>query len=638
MKAVFTLGLALCVLGGWPALAQSPDDQYIGIYATIQEADALLAAGRNSEAATRYEQAQSALRRMKTVYPNWNPRVVNFRLNYLASRLAVTGPPPAPQPPDTPPASAPPTPVASPDPALQKEVRELRELVEQLQADKALLQAKLKEAFEIQPAAVDPRELAQANERIVSLEKEKDLLQTTLEQERARLPAANAAERERFRQQLAEANQQLRTQTERVESLTREKRAMQQRLEALAGAPAAAAELEQVRRALAEATQKLSEQTARNEQLAQDRDALQTRLRQWDAEVEAAAALRAENELLKRQLADARAAASREDTEQALKQAQARIVALQSDLEILRLEKTTLENRLSTMATAPPAPPPPSVDAERLRQLERERDELQKQLAAVTRELTGVRDESAGRTREMTDQLTVLRARLEILEATPVPYTAEELALMKPPAPRLAVVDSAPSRPAVPQSPAGSATLIAAAQRQFAIRQYDQAETNLLQVLRADEQNVNVQANLAVIQMQLNKLDEAERQVRQALSHAPNDAFSHFVLGQVKLREEQYGAAVDALSRAAQLNPQEAEIQNFLGIALSHQGLRMPAETALRRAILLEPGYGSAHNNLAVIYLNQNPPMVELARWHYQRALAAGHPRNPELEKALETK
>lgn len=324
MKAVFTLGLALCVLGGWPALAQSPDDQYIGIYATIQEADALLAAGRNSEAATRYEQAQSALRRMKTVYPNWNPRVVNFRLNYLASRLAVTGPPPAPQPPDTPPASAPPTPVASPDPALQKEVRELRELVEQLQADKALLQAKLKEAFEIQPAAVDPRELAQANERIVSLEKEKDLLQTTLEQERARLPAANAAERERFRQQLAEANQQLRTQTERVESLTREKRAMQQRLEALAGAPAAAAELEQVRRALAEATQKLSEQTARNEQLAQDRDALQTRLRQWDAEVEAAAALRAENELLKRQLADARAAASREDTEQALKQAQDR--------------------------------------------------------------------------------------------------------------------------------------------------------------------------------------------------------------------------------------------------------------------------------------------------------------------------
>jgi hypothetical protein len=27
---------------------------------------------------------------------------------------------------------------------------------------------------------------------------------------------------------------------------------------------------------------------------------------------------------------------------------------------------------------------------------------------------------------------------------------------------------------------------------------------------------------------------------------------------------------------------------------------------------------------------------VELARWHYQKALAVGHPRNPELEKMLD--
>jgi len=27
---------------------------------------------------------------------------------------------------------------------------------------------------------------------------------------------------------------------------------------------------------------------------------------------------------------------------------------------------------------------------------------------------------------------------------------------------------------------------------------------------------------------------------------------------------------------------------------------------------------------------------VELARWHYQKALAIGHPRNPDLEKLLD--
>ena len=38
-------------------------------------------------------------------------------------------------------------------------------------------------------------------------------------------------------------------------------------------------------------------------------------------------------------------------------------------------------------------------------------------------------------------------------------------------------------------------------------------------------------------------------------------------------------------------------------------------------------------HNLAVIYLSQQPPLLELARWHYQKALAAGVPKNPEWEK-----
>jgi Tfp pilus assembly protein PilF len=58
----------------------------------------------------------------------------------------------------------------------------------------------------------------------------------------------------------------------------------------------------------------------------------------------------------------------------------------------------------------------------------------------------------------------------------------------------------------------------------------------------------------------------------------------------------------------------------------------------LRKAVQLDPNYGDAHNNLAVIYVSQEPPMAELARWHYQRALEAGQPRNPDLEKMLAAK
>ena len=58
----------------------------------------------------------------------------------------------------------------------------------------------------------------------------------------------------------------------------------------------------------------------------------------------------------------------------------------------------------------------------------------------------------------------------------------------------------------------------------------------------------------------------------------------------------------------------------------------------MRRAIQLSPSYGEAHNNLAVIYATQKPPLLELARWHYQRALSAGSPANPDLEKWLNAK
>ena len=71
---------------------------------------------------------------------------------------------------------------------------------------------------------------------------------------------------------------------------------------------------------------------------------------------------------------------------------------------------------------------------------------------------------------------------------------------------------------------------------------------------------------------------------------------------------------------------------------LSEKGQRGPAEAALRRAIQLQPDHAVAHNNLAVVYATQTPPSLALARWHYQKARAAGHPRNAPLEKMLEQK
>jgi tetratricopeptide (TPR) repeat protein len=309
---------------------------------------------------------------------------------------------------------------------------------------------------------------------------------------------------------------------------------------------------------------------------------------------------------------------------------------------LLRLEKIALENRVKQLSAPPVTAAAPSkaakaADAAHIKELERERDDLKKQLATANKELYSRKGKAAAaRAAEIEQQLAALRARLAVYEARQVPYTAEELALLNPPTAKPAPAERKGGKASVKELPSGTVALVAEAQRHYANKEYDKAEEAYLKVLQQDKNNVPTLANLAAIELDLNHLETAEINIKQAVAQAPDDPYSLFVLGRLKLRQKKYDEAVDAFGLAAKADPQDAQIQNFLGLALSEKGLRGPAETALRKAIQLDPGYANAHNNLAVVYLTQQPPLVELARWHYQKALAGGHPRNPELEKLLD--
>src|ERR1043166_4433461 len=112
--------VALALLASlWCARAEGPDDQYVRIYNIIQQGDTLESAGQADQALARYLEAQGALQRFKKGYPEWNPNVVVFRLNYLNSKvtaLSAKVPPqpqrPAPVPPN-PPAANPANPTAN---------------------------------------------------------------------------------------------------------------------------------------------------------------------------------------------------------------------------------------------------------------------------------------------------------------------------------------------------------------------------------------------------------------------------------------------------------------------------------------------------------------------------------------------
>lgn len=600
------------------SFAAGPDRQYVQIYSIVQDADQLRSNGQSVQAREKYEEAQKQLKKLHDSYPNWNPDMVKYRLGYLAERLGepqAAGATPSgeampalvPIAPRPAPAQSAPKPQserpAPKEPVRQSEaqtaesdqqVQALMLEVQRLQGEKAVLEARLREALTAQPAAVDPRELAKAEERIRALEKEREVLKVALEQEKTRpQPQVEVASLEELRKALAEANEQLRAQTEKAVALGREK------------------------------------------------EILETRLQSMRKADEVVASLREENATLKKQLADATTTARTLQTAAAQSAANDSIAGMQNALRQLQSEKAALERNKAELeqklAATPALPVKPSpAEADRVKQLENDRDELQRKLNETSRQLyeNKTKTESVQR-QQFDDELARLKARMEILEARKVPYTPEELALFKQPTTAPASTKSAPATKPL-REPAGARALIAEAERAFAARRYAEAEQKYKQILQLDQENIFTLANLAASQLEQNRLDEAEANLTKALTRSPDDSHSLMLMGILKFRQENYDDALDMLARAAQLDPANPETQNYLGITLSQKGQRGPAETALRKAVQLAPGYGGAHHNLAVVYATQQPPFVELARWHYQKALAAGHPQNPELEKLLE--
>ena len=500
------------------ALAAGADDQYLDIYNQILQGDSLLQNGQEAGAAARYAQAQAGLLSLQAEHPSWNPPIVKFRLDYLAAKLqtlgkflAATNAPPAEAASITAPASAPSA------VAFEQQLAALQEQIRSLNDANADLGRRLKEALSVQPAAVSSSEMSKAEEKIVALQKEKDLLTVTLEQEKAFRPANPPPSSPR---------------TEK-------------------------ADVARLKKALANS----------------------------------------ENEL-----------------------AQAH-----SEIDALRSER------------AKAAPAPEGADA-----IAQERDRLKLKVAQLSNDLADSEaHQQAAPVAASTQEVEQLRAKLAVLEASRVPYTAEELAVLKEssshptaqlpeaPAPRRHVVHSSKDLPT------GAGALMADAARASMERDYAKAEQKYLAVLEQDENNVYVLTYLANAQYAAGHLAECEKTVQRALALDPDDPATLFLLGILRYREEKLDQAFDALSRSAQYNPTNAGTQNFLGCVLADKGLRPAAETAFRKALQVDPDYADAHYNLALVYAHETPPSPELARWHYKKAVELGHPKSPALEKLL---
>jgi tetratricopeptide (TPR) repeat protein len=605
MKLASVLAIVLLLISSPRLRAQTADDQYVGIYNLIQQGDALNENGQLSAALGKYARAQSDLKDFQAANPDWNVKVVSFRSRYLAAKIALISSeltPPSSGPTNAAPAAAAaagaPVPAVATPPAPPNNedqvIRSLQQQLRQANMDRTVLQAKLQEALSAQPAAVDPGEFSQAQSKILALQKENDLLKVQLENNRTGQAVTNAIVAEDAKQDLAVAKRQ-------VAALT-----------------------------------------AVNTALAAENVKLKVRAKKPAAADADTIALQEENAVLRKQVAALQKSPGGGDADQKLREAQAQIAALESDKQVLGLENTALQMRVAQLQATPSALMPAAsgtvdVSAARIKELEAERDALQVRLDRASSQLED--GKSKGASAQLADanrQLEALQARIDILEAHPNPYAPEELAMLsKSQGTMLVAAVHRTGRRSVKELTPEAIALLAEAKRDVANQDYAGAEQKYLEILKTNEKNPAVLTDLASIEVNLNHADDAEKHIKAALELDPDNAYSLFVMGRLRLMQGKNDEALEALSRAADINPEDAEIQNNLGVALSEKGLRVPAEAALRKAVQIDPGCADAHANLAFVYITQQPPLVELARWHYEKALEAGHAHVAAIEKLI---
>jgi Flp pilus assembly protein TadD len=163
----------------------------------------------------------------------------------------------------------------------------------------------------------------------------------------------------------------------------------------------------------------------------------------------------------------------------------------------------------------------------------------------------------------------------------------------------------------------------------------ESAKSDFQKVLQLAPDNVTTTINLGLVEYRQKDYLEAERLLLHAVRLQPENGLGWLLLGVIEYDQDKLDAALAALAQAVLWEPKNAEVHHYLGVTVGKKGWYSGAEDEMRKAIELQPNYAEAHFNLAVFYLQRNPPAVELARRHYQKARDLGAAPDPDVERSL---
>ncbi len=116
--------------------------------------------------------------------------------------------------------------------------------------------------------------------------------------------------------------------------------------------------------------------------------------------------------------------------------------------------------------------------------------------------------------------------------------------------------------------------------------------------------------------------------LRQAVASPPADEALFTDLGNSYLRQQMLPQAQQALRRALEINPEQPEAQNLLGLVAVQKNDPREAEARFRDALRSQPDFAEAHNNLGNVLTGDRN--YKEAEYHFQKAVAI----NPSYAEA----
>ncbi len=139
------------------------------------------------------------------------------------------------------------------------------------------------------------------------------------------------------------------------------------------------------------------------------------------------------------------------------------------------------------------------------------------------------------------------------------------------------------------------------------------------------------------LDIKLNRVEEARRQLEHCLSLAPNLTDARYELAQLDLDDGRLDSAQNLIETVLKQNPNHAKANMVMGDLMMRRGNLQQAQTFLETAVRLDPQLASAHYKLSMLYLRRHQP--EEAEHERKLALAltaeAAHESKNQLKLVL---